>query len=189
MTVCSAGRPSCADRLPGKLGDPSWTCDRFTGPPWASFRAAGSRTAVSHRAVGDRGEGPARDALRFGEPRRSDDPAQGSRWAGFAAVAQSCGFGSCLALPLRVDRHTATALNLYADQPDVFAGTSRRRPACNEGLLGHRTWRSAAPGGPSIPFDRLLACRRHADVEPRPSGHRTTFVRLGRWEGTRAGRG
>ena len=68
--------------------------------------------------------GPAREAMRFGEPRRCAELAAESRWPEFVAVARGQGFGSCLALPLPGDRHAASALNLYAEQPGVFAGTT-----------------------------------------------------------------
>jgi hypothetical protein len=71
-----------------------------------------------------RGSGPARETLRFGEPRRSDRLARETRWPEFARTAVAQGFGSCLALPLHSDSSGATALNLYADATDVFAGTT-----------------------------------------------------------------
>jgi GAF domain-containing protein len=70
------------------------------------------------------GEGPAREALRFGEPRRSDDLDDETRWPAFSRVARSHGFRSCLALPLRADRQAATALNLYGREPMTFLGTT-----------------------------------------------------------------
>jgi GAF domain-containing protein len=70
------------------------------------------------------GRGPAREALRYREPRRSDDLARESRWPEFVDVARRCGFRSTLALPLPSDRHGASALALYADEPGAFAGTT-----------------------------------------------------------------
>ena len=70
------------------------------------------------------GNGPGREALRWSEPRRSDDLGQEERWPEFATAALRSGFRSCLALPLRAERRDASALNLYADQPDVFVGTT-----------------------------------------------------------------
>jgi GAF domain-containing protein len=70
------------------------------------------------------GDGPARECMRFGEPRRSDDLAQEDRWPAFTTVARACGFRSCLALPLPADRSGTSALNLYADESGVFAGTT-----------------------------------------------------------------
>jgi GAF domain-containing protein len=70
------------------------------------------------------GAGPACEAMQFGEPRRCDRLAEETRWPEFVAVAREQGFGSCLALPLPADRHAASALNLYAERPGVFAGTT-----------------------------------------------------------------
>jgi GAF domain-containing protein len=70
------------------------------------------------------GTGPGREALRWSEPRRSDDLEHEERWPEFAAEARRSGFRSCLALPLRVERREATALNLYAEDVDAFAGTT-----------------------------------------------------------------
>jgi GAF domain-containing protein len=73
---------------------------------------------------GPAGSGPAREVLRYGEPRRADDLAAEDRWPTFAATAQTCGFASCLALPIGSDTAGATALNLYSDRPHTFAGTT-----------------------------------------------------------------
>jgi GAF domain-containing protein len=70
------------------------------------------------------GNGPGREALRWSEPRRSDDLEQEERWPEFARTAVDSGFRSCLALPLRSDRHWSTALNLYAERPRTFGGTT-----------------------------------------------------------------
>lgn len=70
------------------------------------------------------GGGPAPDALRHGEPRHVHDLDRETRWPGFADVARACGFASCLALPLLADDQAASALNLYAAEPHVFAGTT-----------------------------------------------------------------
>jgi GAF domain-containing protein len=70
------------------------------------------------------GAGPARETLTFGEPRRSDDLRAEPRWPGFTSTARSCGFVSCLSLPLRSDRHGATALALYGARPGVFTDTT-----------------------------------------------------------------
>lgn len=73
---------------------------------------------------GPGGTGPGREALEFNEPRRVHDIDQESRWPDFRDAARAQGFGSCLALPLMTDRTPAAALNLYADVPSVFAGTT-----------------------------------------------------------------
>jgi len=70
------------------------------------------------------GNGPGREALRWSEPRRSDDLEHEERWPEFAEEARRSGFRSCLALPLRAERSAATALNLYSDEADAFAGTT-----------------------------------------------------------------
>jgi GAF domain-containing protein len=70
------------------------------------------------------GDGPAREALRYAEPRRVDDVEQEQRWPEYCAAARAEGFASCLALPLRADRVPAAALNLYGEAPAVFAGAS-----------------------------------------------------------------
>jgi hypothetical protein len=73
---------------------------------------------------GDQGAGPAREAMRFREPRRSVDLEAETRWPRFVDTARAAGFRSCLALPLPSDRHGASALNLYAAAPETFAGTT-----------------------------------------------------------------
>jgi GAF domain-containing protein len=70
------------------------------------------------------GNGPGREALRWSEPRRSDDLQHEERWAEFARTAVDSGFRSCLALPLRSDRRWSSALNLYAARPRTFDGTT-----------------------------------------------------------------
>jgi len=70
------------------------------------------------------GNGPAREALTYGEPRRVDDVREEQRWAEFCEAARAVGFVSCLALPLLTDRVPAAALNLYAESPRVFAGST-----------------------------------------------------------------
>jgi GAF domain-containing protein len=81
-------------------------------------------TACHDLQFSDEGNGPARECLRFNEPRRVDDMDRETRWPEFRAAARSSGFGSCLALPLRTDQLPSAALNLYADRPDVFAATT-----------------------------------------------------------------
>lgn len=70
------------------------------------------------------GDGPAREALQHGEPRRVDDLDEEERWPGYCTAARAEGFASCLALPLAPCRVPAAALNLYAERPRVFAGTT-----------------------------------------------------------------
>lgn len=70
------------------------------------------------------GDGPAVEALQYGEPRHLHDLDRETRWPGFADEARACGFASCLVLPLVADDQAATALNLYAARPDVFVGTT-----------------------------------------------------------------
>ena len=70
------------------------------------------------------GQGPAREAMRFREPRRSDDLDEEERWPDFVRTAREAGFRSCLALPLPSDRYGASALNLYAEEPGTFRGTT-----------------------------------------------------------------
>ena len=48
------------------------------------------------------------EALRHNEPRRIDDTSAERRWPEFCRAASRSGFGSCLALPLRTDRHPPT---------------------------------------------------------------------------------
>lgn len=69
---------------------------------------------------GVEGNGPAAEVLRYGEPRRVADTASEARWPAFREAARACGFRSCLALPLRLEPAAASALNLYADAPNVF---------------------------------------------------------------------
>jgi GAF domain-containing protein len=70
------------------------------------------------------GEGPAPETLRHGEPRHVQDLATEQRWPRFTEVARGLGFASCLCLPLLTDRTPAAALNLYADRPGTFRGTT-----------------------------------------------------------------
>jgi GAF domain-containing protein len=73
---------------------------------------------------GPHGQGPAREAMCYREPRRSTDLEQETRWPEFAAAAREGGFRSCLALPLPAGGRTASALNLYAEAPGTFDGTT-----------------------------------------------------------------
>jgi GAF domain-containing protein len=82
-------------------------------------------TACHDVQFGDGGDGPARECLRHNEPRRIDDMDRESRWPAFRSAARGHGFASCLALPLRTDRLPAAALNLYAEESDVFATTTQ----------------------------------------------------------------
>lgn len=91
----------------------------------ASAAVTDDRVAACHAVqFREGGSGPAREAMRFREPRRCDSLSEETRWPDFVAVARQQGFGSCLALPLPADRHAGSALNLYATTPDVFAGTT-----------------------------------------------------------------
>jgi GAF domain-containing protein len=98
----------------------------LTGP-------AGGETAVASDPRVERchdvqfrpgGDGPARAALRHGEPRRVDDVDEEQRWPDYCAAARAEGFASCLALPILPGRAPVAALNLYAEAPRVFAGTT-----------------------------------------------------------------
>ncbi|MGY1708739.1 GAF and ANTAR domain-containing protein [Geodermatophilus sp. SYSU D00758] len=110
------------DLVPGCTGA-ALTARSAEGRQTAAW--TGDRVARCHAAqFAEGGAGPAVDTLVHGEPRRSDDLRAERRWPGFAEVARSCGFRSCLALPLRSDRAVATALNLYADEPGVFRDTT-----------------------------------------------------------------
>lgn len=83
------------------------------------------RVEGCHRVqFADGGAGPARETLTFGEPRRSDDLRAERRWPEFTRAALSYGFAGCLSLPLRSDRHGATALALYGGQAAVFTDTT-----------------------------------------------------------------
>ena len=75
------------------------------------------------------GRGPGRETLAHGEPRLSDDFEQEERWPEFAEAALEQGFRSFLSLPLGVGRtpsgaRWATALDLYAEAPAAFSGTT-----------------------------------------------------------------
>lgn len=76
---------------------------------------------------GARGPGP--ETLAHGEPRLADDLEREERWPRFAQVALEHGFRSFLSLPLGAERMSsggrwATALDLYAEEPAVFSGTT-----------------------------------------------------------------
>jgi GAF domain-containing protein len=60
-------------------------------------------------------EGPCLDAFRTGEPVAQEDLEAGpGRWPSFSAAATGAGFGSALALPLRLRDVTLGALNLLS---------------------------------------------------------------------------
>lgn len=92
-------------------GEKSWT-----------FAVSDPRITELHQLQFDSGDGPLVEALRHGEPRRIDDTAQESRWAGFCAATAQAGFGSCLVLPLRTDRQPGGALAVYGPEPNAFSG-------------------------------------------------------------------
>ncbi len=90
-----------------------------------SFGASDRRLEELHRLqFHDGAGGPVAETLRHNEPRRIDDTGTERRWPEFCAAAARAGFGSCLALPLRTDRHPAGAVALYGEGPDVFRGTA-----------------------------------------------------------------
>ena len=110
----------------------------------------------------DGGEGPARETLRHGEPRHVQDLATEQRWPRFTEVARGLGFASCLSLPLLTDRTPAAALNLYADRPGTFRGTT-----FDVALL------LAAEGGVALDNSELYRSSREAVVHL----HRTLTTR------------
>ena len=119
-----------------------------------NFAASDQPLDELHRLQFDDGAGgPVPETLRHNEPRRIDDTATEHRWPDFCRAARRAGFGSCLALPLRTDRHPAGAVALYAPEPDTFRGAAH-----DVALL------FAAQGGTAVRNASLYrACRRMVD--------------------------
>jgi|tagenome__1003787_1003787.scaffolds.fasta_scaffold20978358_4 GAF domain-containing protein len=119
-----------------------------------NFAASDRRLDELHRLQFDDGAaGPVLETLRHNEPRRIDDTSAEQRWPEFSRAARRAGFGSCLALPLRTDRHPAGAVALYAPEPDTFRGAAH-----DIALL------FAAQGGTAVRNASLYrACRRLVD--------------------------
>jgi ANTAR domain len=53
-----------------------------------------------------------------------DDTTAERRWPAFCEAAAAAGLGSCLVLPLRIDRQPAGAVALYVHEPQVFRGAA-----------------------------------------------------------------
>ena len=68
-------------------------------------------------------DGPLRDALAYGEPRRVGDLESETRWPKFAAAATDAGYRSCLFLPVPADSNAA-AFGLFSTKPGAFDSTS-----------------------------------------------------------------
>ena len=119
-----------------------------------NFAASDQRLDELHGLQFDeRAEGPVLEALRHNEPRRIDDTSAERRWPEFCQAASRSGFGSCLALPLRTDRHPAGAVVLYGPEPGAFRGAAH-----DIALL------FAAQGGTAVRNASLYrACRRMID--------------------------
>lgn len=119
-----------------------------------NFAASHQRLDELHRLQFDeRAEGPVLEALRHNEPRRIDDTSAERRWPEFCQAASRSGFGSCLALPLRTDRHPAGVVALYGPEPNAFRGAAH-----DIALL------FAAQGGTAVRNASLYrACRRMVD--------------------------
>ena len=118
-----------------------------------TFAASDQRLDELHRLQFDGGDGPVVETLRHNEPRRVDDTMTELRWPQFCRAAADAGFASCLALPLRTDRHPAGAIALYGEDRNVFRGAAH-----DIALL------FAAQGGTAVRNASLYrACRRMAD--------------------------
>jgi GAF domain-containing protein len=65
-------------------------------------------------------EGPCLEAYRTGKPVAAEDmPRMQDRWPRFAAAAAAEGFGSVLALPMRMRGEVIGTLNLFGDESSV----------------------------------------------------------------------
>ncbi|WP_399934097.1 ANTAR domain-containing protein [Streptomyces kanamyceticus] len=67
-------------------------------------------------------DGPCLQSLRKGQEVAVRDMAHETGWGDYPAYAVSCGIRSSLSLPIAARTQTAGALNLYAAEPDAFAG-------------------------------------------------------------------
>lgn len=118
-----------------------------------TFAASDPRIDDLHRIQFQAAEGPAVEALRCNETRNVDDIAADQRWPGFSEAAARVGFGSCLMLPLRIDRRPAGAVSLYGRDRGAFGGVSQ-----DLALL------FAAQGGTAVQnAARYQECRRMVD--------------------------
>lgn len=115
------------------VGNATTLVDGCTGASLTVLTAAGDEIAATtddrvercHAVQFEEGaQGPAREAMRFREPRRSDDFGEECRWPEFVETARDVGFRSCLALPLPSDRYGSSALNLLSNEPGTFASTT-----------------------------------------------------------------
>lgn len=118
-----------------------------------TFAASDPRIGDLHGIQFRATEGPAVEALRCNEPRNVEDIAADRRWPAFSEAAARAGFGSCLMLPLRIDRRPAGAVSLYGREPSAFGGASH-----DLALL------FAAQGGTAVQNSVLYQeCRRMVD--------------------------
>src|SRR2546430_1416916 len=89
-------------------------------------------------------EGPCLDSYRGGQPVRCDDLADaGGRWPRFAPEAQSAGYASVYALPMRLRQQVIGSLNLLGGQPHALddAGLVEAQALADVatiGILQHR---------------------------------------------------
>jgi GAF domain-containing protein len=80
-----------------------------------------SRAGLELQLVAD---GPLRESLVYGEPKRIGDLASDYRWPEFAAAAINAGYRSCLILPIPTAGGHAAAFSLFSRKPDAFSDTS-----------------------------------------------------------------
>nr|WP_279232371.1 EAL domain-containing protein [Thermus albus] len=66
------------------------------------------------------GQGPTGRAIRLGEPQVVRDVGQDPNYGPWRLRAQSFGFASSAAFPLRIGERVFGALNIYASEPDAF---------------------------------------------------------------------
>ncbi|MFL6114211.1 MAG: GAF and ANTAR domain-containing protein [Catenulispora sp.] len=72
-------------------------------------------------------DGPCLDCVRTGAAVSSDDlAAEAGRWPTFVPEALSAGFGSVVAVPLRLRQETIGGLNMFSRDPGPLSATDRR---------------------------------------------------------------
>jgi putative nucleotidyltransferase with HDIG domain len=93
---------------------------------WAGHEAGYLETAQISWADTERGRGPTGTAIRTGEPQINRNFATSPQMTLLRAEARERGYGSSLALPLKVDSKIIGALTIYAAEADAFGDDELR---------------------------------------------------------------
>jgi hypothetical protein len=97
------------------------------------------------------GNGPGREALRWSEPRRADDLDHEERSPEFAGTSVRSGFRSCVALPLRSDRHGVSSEDAFLLLQQESQRSHRKVREVAQALLEQHRPGGAGPEAPWTP--------------------------------------